>query len=206
MSAKAHELTSVVVIGGSQGGVQALLQVVSELPDDLPAAILAVVHIGSSPSMLPSILSDLGKLPASHAKTGEQIKEGHVYVAPPDHHLLVSDAYLHLSHGPRENGTRPAIDPLFRTAARAYGAGTIGVILTGGMNDGTAGLREIKNYGGTTIVQDPSEAEVSSMPQSALENVPIDYCTPLSHIPPLLVRLISEAEKRPGKSNRIQFP
>jgi two-component system chemotaxis response regulator CheB len=196
-------MASLVVVGASQGGVEAIHRLVGDLPADFPAAILVVVHVGLGPSMLPSILNDLRKLPASHAVAGQLIERGHIYVAPPDRHMVVTDGHLELTRGPRENWTRPAVDPLFRSAAEMFGAEAIGVILTGGLNDGTTGLYEIKRRGGTTIVQDPAEAQAPSMPQSAMENVAIDYCLPLPKMAEALVRLTrsekkTERELRPG--------
>jgi two-component system, chemotaxis family, protein-glutamate methylesterase/glutaminase len=187
-------MAPIVAIGASQGGVDALHRLVSHLPADFPAAILIVVHVGRGPSLLPSILNDIRRLPASHAIHGERIRPGHIYVAPPDHHLLVKDGELRLSRGPRENWTRPAIDPLFRCVAEEYGPAGIGVILTGNLSDGTVGLYEIKRRGGVAIVQDPGEAEARSMPMSALNNVAVDYCLPLAELPALLMRLVKEAE------------
>jgi two-component system chemotaxis response regulator CheB len=161
-----------------------------------------VVHIGASRSILPSILNDMRRLPASFAAQDERIRAGHIYVAPPDHHLTVKDGRLKLSRGPRENWTRPAIDPLFRCVAQEYGPAAIGVILTGNLSDGTVGLYEIKQHGGTAIVQEPGDAEAPSMPMSALNNVAVDYCVPLVKIPELLTRLVREVEigepEKPG--------
>jgi two-component system chemotaxis response regulator CheB len=148
-------------------------------------------------------LNQHSKLAAAHATDGEVIEPGRIYVAPPDHHLLVADGRLELDHGPRENYTRPAIDPLFRSAARAYGEDAIGVILTGELNDGTAGLYEIKKAGGIAIVQSPADAEWPSMPRSAHENVPTDYCLPLSKIAEVLVRL-SREERQTIPSSRAK--
>jgi two-component system chemotaxis response regulator CheB len=178
--------------------VDALYAMVQRLPRDFPAPILVVVHIGTSPSILPSILEEAGNLPASHARHGDRILPGHIYIAPPDHHLLVENDHLHLSRGPRENWTRPAIDPLFRSAALQYGRDAIGVILTGNLNDGTSGLYSIKQAGGTAIVQDPEDADAPSMPTSALANVAVDYCLPLAEIPGRLVTLV-----RDGKTKSI---
>lgn len=186
----------IVAIGASQGGVEALHRLASGLPGDFPAAILVVVHIGAGPSMLPSIINDLRTLPASHAVNGEQIREGHIYVAPPDHHMLVADGHIELSRGPRENWTRPAIDPLFRSVAEHYRQDAVGVILTGGLNDGTAGLYEIQRRGGLAVVQDPVDAEASSMPQSAVDNVDVDYCIPLKEMACLLVELVRQPKPR----------
>ena len=189
-------MAPIVVIGGSQGGVEAVLEIASGLPAEFPAAVLVVLHVGAGPSTLPSILNGVGLLPASHGKSGDRIEAGHIYVAPADHHLIVADGHLKLSKGPRENWTRPAIDPLFRTAAAALGPDCIGVILTGGLNDGTAGLYRIKQCGGVAVVQDPKDADAPSMPRSALENVDIDFCVPVAEIAPLLVRLVKDVRKR----------
>ncbi len=186
-------MTGLVVIG----------TLVSALPADFPLAVLVVLHVGARPSVLPSILSKSSKLPVTHAADRESIVPGHIYVAPPDHHLLVADGRLELDHGPRENYTRPAIDPLFRSAARAHGEDVVGVILTGELNDGTAGLYEIKKAGGIVIVQDPAEAEWPSMPRSAQDNVPVDYCLPLSKMPEVLVRLAREdRQPKPVRAER----
>jgi two-component system chemotaxis response regulator CheB len=165
------------------------------LPHDFPAAVLIVLHIGPSRSILPSILGDAAAMEATHARHGELIEPGHIYIAPPDRHLLVGVHGLELSRGPRENWARPAIDPLFRTAAEIYGPDVVGIVLSGRLNDGTAGLYEIKRRGGIAIVQDPREAEAESMPRSAFENVPVDYCLPVVEIPTLLVRLVRERAK-----------
>ncbi|MFL6688818.1 MAG: chemotaxis protein CheB [Alphaproteobacteria bacterium] len=182
-------MARIVAIGASQGGVEALHALISGLPADFPATILIAVHIGAGPSLLPSILSDVSTLPVSHARDGEEMEPGHIYVAPADRHLLVNDGRLELSRGPRENWTRPAIDPLFRSAAEAHRKDAIGVVLTGRLNDGTAGLYEIKRRGGVAIVQDLADAEAPSMPESALANVEVDFCVLLRDIPGLLVRL-----------------
>jgi len=181
--------------------VDALYRLVSALPADFPAPILVVVHVGAGPSMLPSILNDLRRLPASHAIEDEPVEPGHIYIAPPDHHLLVKHGRLHLSRGPRENWTRPAIDPLFRCVAEDYGPDAIGVILSGNLSDGTVGLYEIKRRGGIAIVQDPGEAECPSMPLSALNNVAADHCVSLADLPQLLKRLVKE--ERIGEPEKI---
>jgi len=185
-------MAKIVAIGASQGGVEALHTLIPALPAEFPAAILIVVHVGAGPSLLPSILNNVSRLPASHAKDGERIERGHIYVAPADHHLLVNDGRLELSRGPRENWTRPAVDPLFRSVAESYRENAIGVLLTGRLNDGTAGLYEIKRRGGLAIVQDPREAEAPSMPQSAADNVDIDFCLPLPELPGLLIHLVAQ--------------
>lgn len=182
----------VVVIGTSQGGVEALHSLISGLPSDFPAPILVVLHIGASESSLPSILDEIDGLKAKFAKQGEPIEARHIYVAPPDRHMILRDGHIELTRGPRENWARPAIDPLFRSAAAAFGPGVIGVVMSGRLNDGTAGLYEIKRQGGIAIVQTPSDALAPDMPRSALENVAVDYCLPLSDMARLLVQLARE--------------
>lgn len=180
----------VFVIGASLSGIDALSRLVGELPADFPAPIVITQHVAShSPGMLPHILSKAGKLQAVHPKSGELMEPRRIYVAPPDRHLLLVDGCLRLSHGPRENFARPAIDPLFRSAAIAYGPRAVGVVLTGQLDDGTAGLLAIKDMGGTAIVQDPDEATAPSMPRSALRHVLVDHCLKLSEIAALLVQL-----------------
>src|SRR5262249_50381956 len=161
----------IIVIGASAGGIQVLEELVAGLPDDLLAAIFIVVH--SSPiggSILPTILDRKSALPARMAEDGEPVRHGVIYVAPPDHHLLVKPGLACCSGGPRETGFRPAFAPLFRTAARAYRSRVAAVVLSGGLDDGTAGLLQVKEYGGITIAQDPAEAVFDSMPRSAIEN------------------------------------
>jgi two-component system chemotaxis response regulator CheB len=137
-------------------------------------------------------------LKASHAVNGEEIKPGQIYVAPPDHHLLVEARHIRLTRGPKENRFRPAIDPLFRSAAQVFGARVIGVVLSGALDDGTAGLWAVKDCGGIAVVQDPSEAQQPSMPESALNNVAVDYCKPISEIAQLLVTLSREPVGQKG--------
>jgi two-component system, chemotaxis family, protein-glutamate methylesterase/glutaminase len=170
--------TKIVAIGGSAGAIEALRHVVRHLPADFPAAICVVVHISpDSPGLIPSIFEAVGDLPAQHAEHNGKLESGRIYVAPPDHHLLVhTKGHTLLGVGPKENLFRPAVDPLFRSAALAYGSDCIGVILSGGLDDGVAGLAAIKNAGGIAIVQQPEEAIVSSMPQAALKRVVVDHC------------------------------
>jgi two-component system chemotaxis response regulator CheB len=173
--------------------VEALSALVRALPPGLPAAVFIVLHIpAQSPSMLPEILNRSGLLIVAQATDGAPIEHGRIYVAPPDHHLLVERGCMRVVRGPRENRHRPAVDPLFRSAALAYGPRVIGVVLTGSLDDGTAGLLAIKRRDGIAVVQDPHEALYPSMPQSALEKVAVDYCLPLASIPPLLVHLANE--------------
>jgi two-component system, chemotaxis family, protein-glutamate methylesterase/glutaminase len=181
-----------IVMGASAGGVTVLSDVVAQLPPDLPAAILTVLHMGPGRSALPEILRRSGRLPATHPKDGEAILPGHVYAAPPDWHLLVEDSAVRLHHGPKENGHRPAVDVLFRSAARVYRRRVIGVVLTGNLDDGTAGLLAIKKLGGVAVVQDPAEADYPSMPRSAIENVPVDYVVPIAELGALLDKLVRE--------------
>lgn len=183
----------IIVLGASAGGVEALTQLVKALPPDLPAAIFVVIHFPAhSTSVMPSILNRCGSLKACHPADGEAIQHGRIYVAPPNYHLLVKRGYIHLARGPRENGHRPAIDPLFRTAARFYGRRVVGVVLSGNLDDGTAGLAAVKQRGGIAVVQDPKDAMFAGMPRSAIENVEVDYILPLSAIAPTLISLAQE--------------
>ncbi|AUB45009.1 cheB, two-component system, chemotaxis family, response regulator CheB (plasmid) [Nostoc flagelliforme CCNUN1] len=163
---------NIIVVGTSAGGVEALTYLVKHLPPNLNAAVIIVLHVSShSTSILPKILSRAGKLPVSHAQDGEAIVHGWIYVAPPDHHLLVEQGYLRLTRGATENRCRPAIDPLFRSAARTYGQRVIAVLLTGLLDDGTAGLLAVKMRGGVAIVQNPDDAMYPNMPRNAIDNV-----------------------------------
>ncbi|MEG4422301.1 chemotaxis protein CheB [Microcoleus sp. LAD1_D5] len=183
----------IIVIGTSAGGLKALGAIVGTLPTDIDAAIFIVQHLAADkPSILPKILADVGSLPASHPSDGEQIQKGRIYVAPPDYHLLVNQGSMRVVRGPQENRFRPAIDALFRSAARAYGTRVVGVVLTGYLDDGTVGLQAVKKQGGVAIVQDPKEAEYPSMAKSALRYVKVDHCLPLAEIPHLLVRLSNQ--------------
>jgi two-component system chemotaxis response regulator CheB len=180
----------IIVIGASAGGVEALRNLVRKLPGDLPASIFITLHVPpGSRSLLPRILDRAGPLPVRHAQHGEPIEAGRVYVAPPGRHLLIEPGRVTLSHGPRENRWRPAVDPLFRTAAHAYGSRVVGVVLSGVLDDGTVGLLAIKRRGGVAIVQDPDDALFPGMPGSALASVDVDYRLALREIPELLVRL-----------------
>lgn len=188
-----------IVIGTSAGGVQALCELVSKLPPSLKAAIFIVLHIPRhSPSLLPSILSRQSRLPVTHAQSGEEIKLGRIYVAPPDQHLLIEDGYMKLVHGPRENLHRPSIDALFRSAARAAGLRTVGVVLTGTRDDGKAGMRAIQKMGGATVVQDPRDATFPGLPLNIINEIDVDYTVPLVEIPPLLVHLTQRAAPLEG--------
>jgi two-component system chemotaxis response regulator CheB len=165
-------------IGASAGGIDVLRTLVKSLPRDFPAALCIVVHVSpESPGVIPHILRSAGPMPAKHAEDGERILPGTIYVAPPDHHLLLAAPNrMRLEQGPKENMARPAVDPLFRSAAKVYGCRAAGVILSGGLGDGAAGLAEIKARGGVAIVQEPREAVSPSMPKTALARVAVDHC------------------------------
>lgn len=183
----------IIVVGASAGGVEALARLVGHLPGDLAASVFVVTHIpANAPSLLPEILARAGSLLASQARDGEVWRPGHVYVAPPDHHLLLQDGVMRLSHGPKENYARPAIDVLFRSAAREYGPRVAGVVLTGTLYDGTGGLIAVKRAGGVAIVQDPGEARFPDMPRSAIEGDHPDFVLPLSGVAATIVRLALE--------------
>ncbi len=167
--------SALVVVGASAGGVGPLLDLAASLPADLPASVCIVLHVGAQRSILPQLLSSCGALPARHPADGEALRPGQVYVAPPDRHLLVDADRVRLFHGPRENHARPAIDPLFRSAAIHWGSRCIGVVLSGAMDDGSAGLAAIKASGGAALVQDPQTAFDPSMPHSAMARVAVDH-------------------------------
>ncbi|HSS40821.1 MAG TPA: chemotaxis protein CheB [Polyangia bacterium] len=181
------------MIGASAGGVDALSRLVAELPGDLPAAVFIVIHTGPLHSTLPEILSARGPLHAAHALHGELIVPGRIYVAPPDVHLSVQRGYVDVTRGPKENGYRPSIDVLFRTASKAYGPRVVGVVLTGYLDCGTAGLLSVKARGGLAVVQDPREAVAAGMPESAIQHVAVDHVVSLADLPPLLQRLVADA-------------
>jgi two-component system chemotaxis response regulator CheB len=186
-------LKDIIVIGASAGGFEALKKLVKGLPKDLAAAVFIVWHLpANAHGVLPSVLGKEGTLPAAHGVDGEEIRTGRIYVAPPDHHLLVEENRVRITKGPKENRFRPAVDTLFRSAAYACGARVIGVVLSGALDDGTAGLWTIKHRGGTAVVQEPSDAEFSSMPESALREVEVDYAIPVSEMAALLTHLTEE--------------
>jgi two-component system chemotaxis response regulator CheB len=159
----------IVVVGASAGGVEALIALAKGLPPDLGVPIAVVLHVSPAvPSYLPAILARSGPLDARHARDGEAPEPGRIYVAPPDMHMLVETDGFRVVREPRENGHRPAIDPLFRSAARSYGPGVIAVVLSGTRNDGAAGVREVATRGGAVVVQDPADAAHGSMPTHAI--------------------------------------
>jgi len=182
-----------IVIGASAGGVEALQRIAAELPPNLPAAVLVVVHVPPHAiSHLPEIIGRHGPLPAKHAVDGEPIEKGRIYVAPPNLHLQVKPGAILLSRDVRVNRSRPAVDVLFQSAARVYGRRVIGVILSGMLDDGTWGLMAVKLRGGVAVVQDPADALFEGMPSSALGSVDADYVRPLAEIPALLAKLAGE--------------
>jgi len=191
-------LPAVVVIGTSAGGLVALRTLLVSLPCTLAAPVCVVQHLGRQPSLLPELLAAHCVLPIRFAEDDTPLKPG-ILVAPPDHHLLLDDGHVRLSRGPRENFSRPSINPTLRSAAQSFGRRAIGVILTGRLDDGTAGLYDLKQAAGIAIVQDPEQAEYAEMPRSALEHVPVDYCLPLEQIGPLLVRLVEQMVVRGGE-------
>lgn len=182
--------TDIIVIGASAGGFDPIRTILRGLPADFPGSLFIVVHTSANaPGVLDVIFSNAGALPAVTARDGERIAPGRVYVARPDHHLLIEPGRVRLTRGPKENRFRPAVDPLFRSAAQTYGPRVAGIILSGGLDDGTSGLRTVQQLGGTAIVQDPREALVPSMPQSALRHVRADHVLPAGEIAPLLLAL-----------------
>lgn len=184
----------IFVIGASLSGIDALCELVSRLPKGFPAPILITQHVAShSPGMLPYLLAKAGPLPAIHPKSASLIEPGTIYVAPPDRHMLLQKGCIRLSHGPHENLARPAIDPLFRSAAVNYGPAVVGVVLTGQLNDGTSGLLAIKDRGGFTIVQEPGEATARSMPLSAIQHMKVDRICTLEEMARLFVVLANDA-------------
>src|SRR3954453_20176075 len=183
---------TLVVIGASAGGVEALTRVIGELPADLPATVVVVLHVPpSGTSILADILDRHSPLAVMPAKNGSPLVPGRVYVAPPDNHVLVRGGELALDRGPRHNGHRPAVDPLFSSAAREAGERCIGVVLTGTLDDGSVGLGEIKERGGIAVVQDPDDALYPSMPANALERVAVAQVAPLRDMAALLAGLVS---------------
>jgi two-component system chemotaxis response regulator CheB len=184
----------IIVIGASAGGLKAFETLLAQLPYNIPAAIFIVWHISPDyPSILPQILDQITSLPVAHAVDRQPIKLGRIYIAPPNHHLLLEPGHVRLSRGPKENRFRPAIDVLFRSAARYYGGRVIGVVLSGSLDDGAAGLYAIKQQGGIAVVQDPLDALYSSMPEAAMKAVAVDHCVPIIEMGALLEHLVNKA-------------
>lgn len=195
----------IVVIGASAGGTEALMELASSLPRAFAAPVFIVRHQAPyEPGYLPEILAQRTALRVGFAKDGERIEAGRVYVAPPDRHMLIDHHRLLVRKGPKENRFRPSIDALFRSAAYQYGSRVIGVVLSGALDDGTSGMWSIKHRGGTTVVQDPSTAIVSGMPESVLQHVRIDHIVPIAQMAALLTRLVRMAAPRePALSERV---
>ena len=180
----------IITIGASAGGLEVLLELVNDLPRDLPASLFVVVHVPAAhDSMLPEILSSRGKLPAHHPLHLEAIERGHIYIAPPDMHLQLRPGAIAVVRGPRESGHRPAANTLFRSAAAAYGSRVIGVVLSGYLDCGTAGMMSIKARGGVAVVQAPETAAAPDMPQSVIDHVEVDHVISPRGLGELLVRL-----------------
>jgi two-component system, chemotaxis family, protein-glutamate methylesterase/glutaminase len=198
----------VVVIGASAGGVGSLQRLVERLPAGLPAAVFVTLHLPEGVrSALPRILERAGPLPAVHAENGQPIDHGRIYIAPPGFHLTLESDRMRVTRGAREHGNRPAIDPLFRSAALAFGPRVIGVVLSGQLDDGTVGLGEIKRAGGVAVVQDPEETAFQSMPRNAIAHVNVDYILPADEIGRMLEHLIMEeesAERPPCRDDTVR--
>jgi two-component system chemotaxis response regulator CheB len=196
----------IVVIGGSAGALESVSEIVRGLPADFAAAVFVVVHFpGSAPSALPRILSRAGSLPAEHAENDAPITPGTIQVAPPDCHLFLEEGGVRLTHGPKENGHRPAIDPLFRSAAHHFRRRVVGILLSGNLSDGTGGLLAIKQQGGVAMVQDPDTALYSGMPRSAIQRVPVDHVVPVRAMAELLRQLTGERAPA-GKDSAMEPP
>ncbi len=184
----------IVVIGGSSGATAPLKAILGALPADFPAAVFIVLHIPArSLGMLTTVASAASHLPVHAATDGMPIAPGNIYLGVPDHHLILVDGHLRLGRGPRENMARPAIDPLFRSAAVAYGPRVVGVLLSGLLNDGASGLQAIKQCGGMTVVQDPADAIADEMPRAAMNAVTVDLAIPSARIGDVLSDLVREA-------------
>lgn len=185
----------VIVIGTSAGGLNALIQLFAQLPEDFPVPVLVVQHISrdATGNRLPEVLNRETKLKCVYAQSGIQPRPGYIYIAPSDNHLMInSKKELMVTKGAHENRSRPAIDPLFRSAAVAFGTGAIGILLTGYLDDGTAGMKVLQRCGGISIVQDPADAQYPDMPQNALNQVNVDYCVPLPEMGGLLYKILLE--------------
>jgi two-component system chemotaxis response regulator CheB len=197
----------IIVIGGSVGALTAVTKILRALPARLPAGIFVVIHTApDAPGLLDKILTKAGPLPATYAVDGEPIRRGHVYVAPPDHHLLIKNGHVRVARGPREHRFRPAVDPLFRTAAAVYGARVVGIILSGGQDDGVLGLAHIEMGGGVTIAQDPDDADAPSMPEHAIREIPIDHVLRADDIAAVVCGLVGAGTKEALVTENIQPP
>jgi two-component system, chemotaxis family, protein-glutamate methylesterase/glutaminase len=201
---------NIIAVGASAGGFEAIQKVVSGLPADLHAAVFITQHLSErGEGILPEILNRIGLLPALHPWEETSIQMGTIYVAPPDYHLLLTPDSVHLGHGPKENLQRPCINTMFRSAASSHGNRVAGVLLTGLLDDGSAGLWEIQQHGGATVVQDPDEAAYRSMPENAIRGLNVQYIVRLAEMAPLLTRLTmgDKSEfKRPQPSHVSEEP
>lgn len=189
-------MPTVIAIGASAGGPRALWDLFERLPADFPAAFLVVIHMSPNAKSLAETLSRRTRLRVTNATQGAPLTEGTVYVCVPDHHLMLVDGHVRLTRGPRENHARPAVDVLFRSCALALGSQAIGVVLTGALDDGTAGLWTIKDVRGQAIAQLPEEAEFPSMPQSAIQHVAVDHVARVADMPALLAAAVTESRRR----------
>ena len=186
----------IVVIGASAGGIETLKRLLPQLPTDFAAAVFIVQHTSPrSPGIVADILDHTALLPVTMAQNAMPFFNGHVYIAPPDRHMLIKEGHLHITMGPRENRARPAIDPLFRSAAATYGPRVIGIVLTGLLDDGAAGLLAIRRCNGVTVVQSPNDAVHSQMPESALACLNVDHCLPIVDMGDLLIKLTRKPVK-----------
>jgi two-component system, chemotaxis family, protein-glutamate methylesterase/glutaminase len=185
----------IIVIGASAGGIDAIRKLVAGFPADFAAAVFVTIHVTEkSDGILPAVITSSGPLMAAHPQDGEPIRHGRIYVAPPDYHLLIREGHVHLGHGPRENLQRPGINVMFRSAASSYGERVAGVLLSGLLDDGAAGLWEIQQHNGATVVQEPEEAMYRSMPDSAIQGLNVQYIVRLAQMAPLLTRLAMSTE------------
>ena len=195
----------IVVIGASAGGVELLLDLAAELPATLRASLFVVLHTAPGYlSQLPELLSKRGPLPATHPQHGEPISPGHIYVAPPDNHVLVRHGFVDVVRGPKENGQRPAVDPLFRSASWSYGPRVVGVVLSGYLDCGTAGLLSVKARGGIAIVQDPRSAAAPDMPRNAIASVTVDHVVEPPELPGLIAKLAGQPAPERRKEPRVE--
>jgi two-component system chemotaxis response regulator CheB len=203
-----HKIDQIVVVGTSAGGLNALTRLITQLPEDFPAPVLIVMHISADASgdVLLNALNQHGKLKCKHATNNKQVKPGYAYLAPSDHHLMINeDGKMMVSKGAQENRSRPGIDPLFRSAAVAFGNRAIGIILTGYLDDGTAGLIAIQQCGGICIIQDPEDADYPDMPNNALNQVKADYCVPIAEMGGILSKvMLRKIGRRKPVPNDIQ--
>jgi two-component system chemotaxis response regulator CheB len=182
--------------------LEALVSLLGQLPKDLPAALFIVQHMSedSTGSVLLHSLRKVRTLLCQFGESGQHIERGHAYIAPPDHHMLVKKGSILVTKGARENRSRPSIDPLFRSAAVAYGTQVIGVILTGKLDDGASGLQAVARCGGLSVVQDPNDATYPDMPSNALKHVEVDHCVPIAAMGDLLVKLAGRRAPKPKKA------